>query len=266
VEKDPASQNIFLTRQGAKIPPATCTGSTDGAVLTQTIDTKVTGTDKHGDPRDLGAFAFTVDYDETKICVTLVPGPIADAWLDAGGACIIQDSVTAPTQQGVAKIACNKLGKDDVSPPVADPGNRTLATILVQPMPDVYSQIVAPNNGNGVAVQLINSECKIADEQGDPVAPPPGAATCTDADVTIRFLEGDVEPSCEVDTADTQAIAFRWNSAKGNLLYNTRFNVEPSAPNKDNDIDVLDLQFVYGRFGSTCDDQWPPQPPVNPKA
>jgi hypothetical protein len=258
-------QNIFMTRQGAKIPPATCLGSTDGAVLTQSIDTKVTGTDKHGDPRQLGAFEFEVQYDEEKVCVTLVPGPTAQAWIAAGGACIIQDSVTKPTLQGVATIACNKLGKDDVSPPIAPPNNTILAGILVQPMPDDYSQ-GKPNNGNGFAVQLNNVGCKIADEQGDPVAPPPGAATCTDADVTIRWLEGDVEPSCEVDTADTQAIAFRWNSAKGNLLFNDRFNVEPSAPQADNDIDVLDLQFVYGRFGSTCDNPWPDQPPVNPKA
>ena len=34
----------------------------------------------------------------------------------------------------------------------------------------------------------------------------------------------------------------------------------------DGDIDINDLQFVYGRFGSTCANPWPAQPPVNPKA
>ena len=34
----------------------------------------------------------------------------------------------------------------------------------------------------------------------------------------------------------------------------------------DGDIDINDLQFVYGRFASTCGNPWPAQPPVNPKA
>jgi hypothetical protein len=28
---------------------------------------------------------------------------------------------------------------------------------------------------------------------------------------------------------------------------------------------VKDIQFVFGRQGSTCDNPNPPQPPVNPK-
>jgi hypothetical protein len=131
-------------------------------------------------------------------------------------------------------------------------------------MPDVYSQMKA-NNGNGVPAGLTNVGCKLGDEQGDPIAPAQGAATCTDAHITIRYLEGDVEPNCSVDTADTQAIAFRWNSSKGNLLYRDRLNVQPSPPFKDNDIDVMDIQFVYGRFGSNCEDPHPVQAPVNPK-
>jgi hypothetical protein len=265
VIKGPSLENLWLTRQGAKIPPATCLGGSDYVDFTQRVDVPPSGLDKHGEPRTLGAFQFDLQYDETKVCIELLPGSLPNAWLGQGGACIIQDSVTAPTQQGVAKISCNALGKEPISPSLSAEDSLQLATIRVRPMPDVYSQVVAPNNGNGVVVQLINSACKLGDTQGDPIAPPPGAATCTDADVTIRYLEADVDPDCSVDTADTQAIAFRWNSAKGGLLYNSRFNVEPSAPQKDNDIDVNDLQFVYGRFLSTCEDPWPLQPPMNPK-
>ena len=85
--------------------------------------------------------------------------------------------------------------------------------------------------------------------------------------MTIRFLEGDVEPDCQITTLDTQAIAFRWGAHKGQtLLYNERFNLEPSGTQKDQDIDVNDLQFVYGRFGSTCLDPWPEQAPINQKS
>jgi hypothetical protein len=33
----------------------------------------------------------------------------------------------------------------------------------------------------------------------------------------------------------------------------------------DGDIDISDLQFVFGRIPSNCTNPWPPQPPVNPK-
>jgi hypothetical protein len=89
--------------------------------------------------------------------------------------------------------------------------------------------------------------------------------------VTVRFLEGDVEPDCAVDSLDQQAIAFRWGATKGSQLYLERMDLEPSGfpgagVSGDGDIDIKDLQFVFGRHGSTCGDPHPPQPPVNPKA
>jgi hypothetical protein len=256
--------NLFLTAQGTKLAPDTCNTGTDGVTFRQQINTKVTGVDKHGDPRDLGGFSFKVNYDETKVCVSIAPGPLAQAWVAAGGTCIIQDIKTNPTLQGSATIACVSLGKLSY-PSVGD--NTLLATVTVKPQPEEYS-VMRPNNSNGNVVQIINKACKLTDQQGDPVATLPGVPTCTDADVTIRYLEGDVVPDCEVDTIDTQAEAFRWGSQKGTLLYNDFNNLEPSKPKQDDDIDINDLQFVYGRFGSECNGtfQQPPQPPVNPKA
>ena len=136
-----------------------------------------------------------------------------------------------------------------------------LATVIVRPQPDVYSQAI-PNQDNGVVVQLNNQKCEIADQQGHPIA----NFSCGDADVTIRYLEGDVEPDCTVNTLDTQAIAFRWGASKGTLLFLDRFNLEPFGTQSDDDIDIKDLQAVYGRIGSTCANPHPPQNPVNPKA
>ena len=260
VEKSPELSNLFLTGQGTKIPPATCLGGTDGNVLSVKMNTKVSGLDKAGDPRAIGGFSFKVNYDETKVCVTLSPAevPTAGNW-----DCIIYDSVTKPTLQGTATITCNQLGKAPISPPPAD--NLSLATVLVQPMPDEYS-IMKPNNGNGNVIQILNKACKLTDTQGDPIKQSIISPTCTDADVTIRYLEGDVRPDCRVDTLDTQIEAFRWGSQKGTLLYSDFFNLEPSKPQQDDDIDINDLQFVYGRFGSTCENPHPKQNPVNPKA
>ena len=72
--------------------------------------------------------------------------------------------------------------------------------------------------------------------------------------------------NCVVDAADTQAVAFRWGVHKGSLIYKDFMNVEPSGPQADDDIDINDLQFIYGRFGSTCINAHPPQDAINPLA
>jgi len=71
---------------------------------------------------------------------------------------------------------------------------------------------------------------------------------------------------CTVNGLDTQAVAFRWGAAKGHQFYSDFMNVEPSGSQADSDIDINDLQFVFGRFGSSCASPHPAQAPVNPKS
>jgi hypothetical protein len=121
-----------------------------------------------------------------------------------------------------------------------------------------------PNQDNGIPVQILNQGCNLADEQGHAIP----VFSCEDADLTFRYLEGDIDgPDCDVDVFDTQQVAFRWGVHKGSLLYNTFMDLEPSGQVKGNGaIDIKDVQFVFGRFGSTCTAPWPAQAPVNPKA
>ena len=158
-----------------------------------------------------------------------------------------------PQLEGVARIGCVMIGKGHEIDELA-----ALAQIDIYPQPELYSQI-KPNQDNGVVVQLSNVNCDLSDEQGHAIP----IFSCDDADVTFRYLEGDVEPDCVVDAADAQAIAFRWGVEKGSLIYRDFTNLEPSSQQQDNDIN--DLQFVFGRFGSTCSDPHPAQNPVNPK-
>jgi hypothetical protein len=257
--KLPALQNLFLTRQATtKIPPPRCLDATDTATLTEVLTQPVTGTDPKPPfgPRVVGGFSFQVKYDPLKVCVVLRPGPM---WtVSPAQVCTIEDSATAPTLQGIARINCVTLGKATVVD-TSNPTGRVLALIEVRPQPEAYSQITA-NQDNGQAVQISNEACKLTDLQGHAIV----ISSCDDAAVTVRFLEGDVEPDCAINTLDTQAIAFRRGSAKGSLIYNDRFNLEPSGTQADQDIDINDLQFVYGRFGSTCTNPWPDQNPVNP--
>ena len=259
MQQQPALQNLFLTRQGAQIPPVQCAGpqgSTDVAVYAELLSGPIKSLDPKGSgaTQQLGAFEYQVSYDSSKVCVELQPGPAA-----AGMTCFIQDTVTKPTLQGVARIGCVTIGKTGF-PDTSTPEGRHLANVLVRPQPDVYAQ-AKPNQDNGVVVQLLKAKCELADLQGHPIL----LASCEDADLTIRYLEGDVEPDCVVNTLDAQAIAFRWGATKGTLLYLDWFNLEPSGTQADDDVDISDQQFVYGRFGSTCANPHPDQPPVDPK-
>ena len=258
--KSPDLQNVFLTQQGAKIPPPDCLAGTDAAVLEERLSAPIEAEPDPTDPqalRQVGAFEFEVHYDNKKVCVEIQP---AGFWATAPDViCTIEDSVTMPALEGVARIGCVTIGKTAFPDTNTDEG-RHLANVIVRPQPEVYSQ-AKPNQDNGVVVQIANVNCDLSDLQGQAIA----IASCDDSDVTFRYLEGDVSPSCTVDAADVQSIAFRWSVEKGSLLYKDFLNLEPSGAQADDDIDINDLQFVYGRFGSTCDDPHPLQDPVNPK-
>jgi hypothetical protein len=253
IQKLPALQNQFLERQGAKIPPQTCLLGNDAGELAETMAFWAPDVDPKNPEalQELGAFEFEVHFDADKVCVVLTPGPaITDA------ICLIEDATNSQLE-GVARMGCVSQGKDT---PMAAEDGLVLANILVRPQPDVYSQ-AKPNQDNGVVVQINNVGCELADLQGHPIP----IFSCEDADITYRYLEGDVSADCSVDAIDTQSIAFRWGAEKGSLIYTDFMNLEPSGTQADADIDIKDLQFVFGRFGSTCDVPWPAQEPVNPK-
>ena len=257
MEKLPALRNIFLTRQGAKRPPPTCLSGNNSALLEEVLSSRLQAPDPKNPARTqaLGTFQFEVRYDQKLLCVQLVAGPAA-----AGMICIVQDSSTTPTLAGIARIGCVMPGKS-VFPDTTTVAGRHLADIIVRPQPQVYSQI-RPNQGNGIVTQILDQGCQLADLQGHPIP----IFSCDNADITFRFLEGDVSADCKVDAVDAQTVAFRWGAQLGSLLYEPFFDLVPSGQlNGDGRIDILDLQFVYGRLGSSCRNPLPPQLPVNPK-
>ena len=256
MQKLPALQNVFLERfDASKIPPPDCLSGQDISDLSEILNRPIITADPK-DPNEfqqLAAFEFEVHYDAREVCVEVTIGDAFDA---AGASCVTEDSVTKPQLEGVARVGCFTQGKGHgIDDQVA------LATIKVRPQPEIYSQ-AKPNQQNGVVVQINNVGCDLSDEQGNAIP----LFSCDDADITFRYLEGDVLPNCEVGADDAQAVAFRWGSEVGSLVYSDFMNLEPSGTQSDNDIDINDLQFVFGRFGSSCGDPHPDQDPVNPKA
>jgi hypothetical protein len=247
--KTPELANLFLTAQGPKLDPDTCEESTDVLEITHSISNHPSSPDPK-DPsalQDVGGFEFEIWFDEQWICVDAAAGQFAT---DNGMSCLTS------TADGFVRFGCFTIGK-----PTIDETSTELAVLSVRPQPELYSQIVA-NQDNGIAVQLLNKGCNLTDLQGHDIA----KQECPDSAVTIRWLEGDVNGDCSVDAADGQILAFRWGAEVGALAYNERFDLEPSGTLKfDGDIDIKDVQFVFGRTGSSCSAPHPDQPPVNPK-
>ena len=85
---------------------------------------------------------------------------------------------------------------------------------------------------------------------------------CGNLAVTVRILEGDLNLDCDVDITDAQLIASKYGAFFGGLLYSKWYDLEPQF--HDLDIDIKDVQKVFGRQGSTCQVPVPAQPPQGP--
>lgn len=252
--KSPDQANLFLTAQGVKLPPSTCEASTNKVVFEHRL-TNLPSTPDPKDPTEtqiIGGFEFEVLFDEDLVCVNIEPGQYPT---ETGMTCFIDDKDQGLQPDGLARIGCVVVGKDG---PVST--SLELARVIVRPQPELYS-IIRANQENGIVVEILNVGCNLADLQGHPIK----GDRCEDADLTIRWLEGDVNGDCAVDIRDQQLLAFRWGVTLGSLLYNERFDLEPSGQIVgDGDVDIKDVQFVYGRHTSTCAEPHPPQEPINP--
>ena len=262
-QKDKPLANLFLTAQGVKLDPNNCEESTDVAIFTQSLSNPPSSLNEKGDPQDVRAFEYEIRFDGSQVCVSWTPGKFVT---NNNMTC----AKTFSEEKGLIEVGCVTQKTSPQAP--VDNSNLQLGVIEVRPQPSLYS-IINPTQDNGVVVQIRNDQCNLADLEGHKInAAPIGVGTkCPDSDLTIRWLEGDVNGDCVVDTADQQLLAFRWGISKGVTLYNARYNLVGS-----NDvINIKDVQFVFGRHNSSCDQfnsagqtgpTNPPQPPVNKKA
>jgi hypothetical protein len=224
-----------------------------------TIDENVSGIS--GDPWGAGAFEFQVKFDHKVFDI------VADAtgWLyDTGraeppGAC----AMTIINENSITFACVSK----NANPPAVTYGNvspGTIATLTVTPDADMKYRLT-PGQQNGVVRTILDENCEIADIWGDPIdgALPGGILpVCGSTTITVRILEGDLNLDCAVNVIDDQAIAYRYGASFGNLLYDPWYDLEPAL--KDFDIDIKDLQKVFGRNGSTCSAPVPAQDPLAP--
>jgi len=228
-------------------------------------------------PEGLGAWEEQIKYDHKLLTVKAVPD---NTWLESGGRHAIC-TMTILTENWILTGCVTKDGGVGWGSP-GPQGDGLIERIYLYPKTEdlIYRQGFRPTKDNGVRTDLVDENCEVADTLGEkiPGTLPGGLTTvCSDAHITMRMLEGDVNLDCVVNCIDDQAIAFRYGTFFGLTLYDEWYDLAPECVTypcdtndppdtivdgmceqcttgvPDFDIDIKDLQFVFGRNYSTCD-------------
>jgi len=216
------------------------------------------------DPDGLGAYEFELKFDNSLFDIV-----IEDAGF-LGSTGRTPDCTMTILNENSIHFGCTSSG------PVPGPtGSGVLARIHVTPEADLKHRLT-PGQDNGLIRTLLDEGCELADAYGDPLADSSGkllpgilpgglVAACSDATITVRILEGDLNLDCRVNMIDDQMIAYRYGATFGSALYDPWYDLQPNL--KDYDIDIKDIQKVFGRNGSVCGGvsgagTIPPQPPA----
>jgi hypothetical protein len=288
-ESDPQQPlvNLWICENGP------CANPGEGSLLVYEYATNVSTGDQNGDTIEdgLGAYEFQVEYDNFVI-QSVNPCDVVFGTVDIlGGSDGVADGEGAargPVDEDDASSVANPYCADNVegSPdgtcevtivqenrirfgcvtsgalPPGPTGDMDLAALLLIPHEDLTEDLF-PGNDNGVVTVIKDNLCELVDVFGHPTVGSVGGGltlVCGDLTITVRILEGDLDLDCDVDINDQQLIAFRYGAFFGSLLYSKWFDLEPNT--HDLDIDIKDLQKVFGRDGSTCANPIPAQPPI----
>jgi hypothetical protein len=248
-------------------------------VWLKSADDEPDSNDMDNEKECLGAWEHQVRFDHKiiKFVNDLNPATIdtdqdgdADvSWLESTGR-IANCSYSVLTENWMLEGCLTKDDPNVEGVQVGPCGDGIIEKMLIVPQTQdlIYRGIFRPTKDNGVVTNIVDDNCEITDIYGEPMADTlPGQLTpvCGDLHITIRMLEGDLDLDCDVDVADDQAVAFRYGASWGLQLYDPWFDLEPKYA--DQDIDIKDLQFVFGRNYSTCqapipvDQAFPVEPP-----
>jgi hypothetical protein len=240
VNKTPISSNLFLCELGP------CSGVGEGDVVISEVVAGIT--------EPLGAWEIQIKFDHKIFNVEIDPNEALFTDFGRTPNCNIQ--VVTENWILFGCVSTGPVGSGFTGGPAA------LATVTLTPNEDLKFRL-HPGNDNGVVRMILDENCEVANTLGHPQ---PGsvngglAAECGDASVTARILEGDLNLDCSVDLLDEQLIASKYGTFFGNVFYDPWFDLEPAL--KDFDIDIKDMQKVFGRDGSTCQNPIPAQPPA----
>lgn len=220
-------------------------------------------------PECLGAWEHQIRFDHKIIKFLNELDP--EGWLESEGR-IAHCDISVLAENWILEGCVTKDDPDEEDMQVGPCGDGIIERMLIIPLTNdlIYRGVFRPTKDNGVVTNIVDDNCEITDIYAEPMADTlPGGLTpvCGDLSITVRMLEGDIDLDCDVDVVDDQALAFRYGASWGLQLYDQWFDLEPKFA--DQDIDIKDLQFVFGRNYSTCqapipDDQAIPVDPGQP--
>jgi len=194
----------------------------------------------------LGGFELEIEYDPNLVSLDVDAGPFISALSGTGrtASCLTDEA------EGAIRFGCVTTGSGP-----GPSGTFDIARIVVTPAEGLP---LRPVQDNGIEAVLddVSFNTQVTDTLGNPYP----ISTVGDAKVFLRALQADVNLDCAVNVMDEQAVAGRYGAGKGSTFYETWYDLEPVQV-IDGDIDIADLQAVYGRHGSTCDNPHPAQEP-----
>jgi hypothetical protein len=187
----------------------------------------------------LGSFQLDIAFDPSTVSLGIAEGPFL-----ASTGRTTSCALTFVTERSVL-FGCASSGSQR-----GPYGSGVLARLTVAPMPGLD---LVPTLGNGRLAFIDNrrTATELHDTEGGLVS----IKQLLDAVVLVAALPGDVNQDCVVNILDEELESIHYNSFFGMLLFQAFLDLEPA--NGDFDIDIKDLQFVFGRDGDNCET---PQP------
>jgi PKD repeat protein len=171
---------------------------------------------------NLGSFQFTLAYSPTLVTVQNItlgefPGSTGRSFTPVGP--------NIDNNAGTATFGAFSLG----ATPAGPSGSGVLAYVRLLPQA-------------GGTAALVLSGVQVANVSGQSIQ-----VVTRNGTLLITTCLGDFDGDGDVDILDVQRIAYRWNSHRGDALYEPAYDLD-----SDGDIDILDVQQVAYRWGTRC--------------
>lgn len=285
--------------QGTNLNVWLCDGSVQCVAQSAGQQTNVLMFDEimqnQGDPAGLGGFSFDLHYDPTQFINpvnNIDLSPAIALFAAAGKTLTCQYTIPA---NGVIHVVCVSTstvpGLFPTFVPLPTPhwinagpvftGAKVIAHVTMTPQSFLVESI-RPNKENGDVSVVKDDQVTVTNACGQPLNDEtqqtvdcqgtnllgvgPGGVLFGNPNggeitATIRRLEGDVTGDCTVDVKDMQLEASKFGLSIGDLGYNVFYDVNEPLQHGDGEIDINDVQFVFGRNGSECSNPIPAQPP-----
>jgi PKD repeat protein len=171
---------------------------------------------------NLGSFQFTLAYSPILVTVQNItlgefPGSTGRSFTPVGP--------NIDNNAGTATFGAFSLG----ATPAGPSGSGALAYVRLLPQA-------------GGTAALVLSGVQVANVSGQSIQ-----VVTRNGTLFITACLGDFDGDGDVDILDVQRIAYRWNSHRGDALYEPAYDLD-----SDGDIDILDVQQVAYRWGTRC--------------